>query len=150
MSMITSEVRDGKLYLLCFNELAEFLVNNSHYTVLFSSYNRPAIKVNKDNFDWCLDLVNKAEGTSDCNFIIELDLPSLEVKISEAHDGLSFSINSNPKYMPAFTGISFDDLDIWREKEIEKRLQKLGSYLELDRIREEVENEIKLLPNATE
>lgn len=148
--MVTSEVRDGKLYLICFEELAEFLINKSKYTILFGSYNRPAIKVNKDNFNWCLDLVKKAEGTSDCNFIIELGLPSLEVKMSEGHNGLSFSINSNPKYMPAFKGISFDDLDIWRGKEIEKRLQKLGSYLELDRITEEVDNELKQLPNATE
>ncbi len=145
--MVTSEVRDGKLYLLCFEELAEFLVKNSRYTVLFGSYNRPAIKVNEKNFDWCLNLVKKAEGTSDCNFIIELELPSLEVKMSEGHNGLRFSVNSNPRYRSSFTGISFDDLNVWRNKEIEKRLQKLGSYLEVERVTEEVDNEIKLLPN---
>lgn len=146
--MITSEVRDGRLYLLCFEELARFLVFNSMYRVLFGSYNRPAIRVNTYNFDWCLDLVKKAEGTSDCNFIIEFELPALEVKISENYNGLMFSVNSNPKYNPSFQGISFDDLDIWREKEIEKRCKKLGSYQQLEKIREEVDNEIKQLPNA--
>lgn len=146
--MVTSEVRNGKLYLLCFDELAEFLVNNSKYTVLFGSYNRPAIKVNKDNFNWCKDLVIKADGTSDCNFIIELELPSLEIKATEDRNGVTLSVNSNPRYHPAFTGISFDDLNVWRNKEVEKRLIKLGSFQELDRITEEVDNEIKLLPNA--
>jgi len=141
----TSEVRDGKLYLLCFEELAEFLVNNSRYTVLFGSYNRPAIKVNKDNFNWCLDLVKKAEGTSDCNFIIELELPSLEIKATEDHNGVRLSVNSNPKYLPAFTGISFDSQYIWRNKEIEKRLKKLGSYQELDKVTKEVDEELKQL-----
>lgn len=144
----SSEVRNGKLYVLCFEELAEFLVNESRYTVLFGSYNRPVIKVNKTNFHWCLDLVKKAEGTSDCNFIIELELPSLEVKTTEDHNGVRLSINSNPKYHPAFTGISFDPLDVWRNKEIEKRVLKLGSFKEWEKVSEEVDEELKLLPIA--
>lgn len=144
--MVTSEVRNGKLYVLCFEELAEFLVFNSRYTVLFGSYNRPAIKVSKDNFNLCLEIVKKAEYTSDCNFVIELELPSLEIKTTEYSNEVKVSVNSNPKYGRYFNGISFDEADVWREKEIERRLEKLGSYQELEKVREEVDELIKSLP----
>ena|SRR6478736_2318001 len=144
--MVTSEVRDGKLYVLCFEELAEFLVFNSRYKVLFCSYNFPAIIVNKDNFEYCKKLHKQGEGTSDHNFIYELELPSLEVKMAEGHNGLDFSVNSNPRYRSAFTGLSFENVKIWREKEIERRLKKLGSYQQLEKVREEVDQSIKSLP----
>ncbi len=45
----------------------------------------------------------------------------------------------------SFEPFSFDSVDAWRGKEITKRLEKPGSHLELDRIREEVDNELKQL-----
>lgn len=140
--MVTSEVRDGKLYILCFEELAEFLVFNSRYKVLFCSYGLPAIIVNQNNFEYCKKLHKEGEGTSDHNFICELGLPALEVKISDNH----FSVNSNPRYRTSFHGLSFEDVNVWRENEIERRLKELGSYQQLEKVREEVDQLIKTLP----
>lgn len=137
---ITSEVRDGKLYVLCFEELAEFLVFNSKYKVLFCYHGLPAIKVTKENFQWC-----KEKG-SGMGFIYELELPLLEIVACENHNGLNLTVRFNPKYNSYFTSHDFSDVEIWREKEIEKRLEKLGSYQQLDKVREEVDKLIKSLP----
>lgn len=136
---ITSEVRDGKLYVLCFEELAHFLVYNSRYKVLFCPYDLPAIVVTHQNYDWCIN-------QNDYKFVYELELPLLEIVSSQNHNGLGLTINSNSRYASFLGGVSFDEADIWREKEIEKRLKKLGSYQQLEKVREEVDQLIKTLP----
>lgn len=136
--MVTSEVRDGKLYVLCFEELAKFLVFNSTYKVLFCFHGLPAITVNKENYNWC-----KEKGDT---FVYELELPDLEINMTENHTGVNLSINSNPRYLSFLRGTSFDHVEVWREKEIERRLEKLGSYQQLEKVREEVDQLIKTLP----
>lgn len=140
--MNTNEVRNNKWYILIGSGQAEWLINNTYTTVLFSSYGRPSIKVNKDNFEWCnvqnLDSYNKA--ISGNYFIIEYELPRLKIEVTDK----GYTLNS--QYRGIFDCYSFDSVEIWRGKEIEKRLNELGSYLELDRITQEVDNELKQLP----
>jgi hypothetical protein len=140
--MNTNEVRNNKWYLLISSEQAEWLIDKTYTTVLFASYGRPSIKVTKDNFEWCnvqnLDSHNKA--VSGNYFIIEYTLPSLKIEATEK----GYTLNS--QYRTPFEAYSFDSVEVWREKEIERRLNELGSYLELDRVRKEVDDELKQLP----
>ena len=46
----TNIVRDGKWYLLLFDEYAKFLVDKTNYDVYMISFDKPMIKVTKDNF----------------------------------------------------------------------------------------------------
>lgn len=114
--MNTNEVRNNKWYLLIGSEQAEWLINNTYTTVLFASYGRPSIKVVEDNFEWCnkQNLEYRDKAVSGNYFIIEYELPPLRLEATEKGYTLNSQCRGN------FEPYSFDSVEIWREKEIEK------------------------------
>lgn len=140
--MVTCEVRDNKLYLLLFSDLAKYLVEKTDYNVLFCHYDHPSFKVTKENFDWCNELNLKARETHRFGheFILELELP--ELKIESTSDG--YRLNS--RHSLPFMGLSFLDLESWKNKEIEELCKSRGTYRDLDGVIKEVDERLEKLP----
>jgi len=93
--MVSNILIDGKWYLLLFRKMAKFLVEESTYDVYFASYDKPLEKVTTINFKELDKQVKHYEDihtVGDC-FLLELELPSLEVKYNSYYN--KFSINSS-------------------------------------------------------
>lgn len=144
--MVTCEIRDNKLYTLLFSEYAEWLINNTYSKVLFCSHSNPSFEVNKDNFDWCnkLHLESRKNSESGNDFILEQELPNLEVKSTSS----GYKLNSNPNgRLHFFLSYSFEDLEVWKSREVDTRYDRLPFHPEnLDKVRLEVEDIVSKLP----
>ena len=81
MSLPTNVLINGKWYLLLSLELAEFLVNNTTYTVFFISYDRAKLQMSKENFERYKNIVKRTfdEQKDGPLFVLELELPELQI-----------------------------------------------------------------------
>lgn len=118
----TNIVKNGKWYILLFEEYARFLVENTHYDVYMISYDKPMIRVNKENFDKLNENVKKFKEKhiqGDC-FVMELELPPMEVVINYNIYGNTNQVEFNS---PGQTGLNhyvlYNPQD-WVTKEVEK------------------------------
>lgn len=91
--MVTNVLIDGKWYLLLFRKMAQFLVEESSYNVLFVSYGSPPEKVTKENYEELDKKVKHFEDihtSGDC-FLLELELPSVEINVNTYNSKVSIN-----------------------------------------------------------
>lgn len=152
--MVTSLVKNGKLYNLVWDDFAEYLVNNTSYEVYFISSGFPKILVTKENFVYFKTLNNTETKYWNNQFIVAFDLPQLKIEIDQDdYRGHKIKVSSYNGFM----GINYsDDEETWKSKEVDKRYQiaveplrearKRGESpvwdIDLDKIRAEVDAEL--------
>jgi hypothetical protein len=137
----THIVKDGKLYLLLFDEYAEFLVDKTNYDVYMISYDKPMIKVTKDNFQKLRENVKTFEEKrtwGDC-FVMELELPPMKVEIITDRNP---SITFNSPYNTGFQGFVLDSPDVWINKEVEKEWSK-NTKVDFIQLRDELKEKVE-------
>lgn len=138
----TNIVRDGKWYLLLFDEYAKFLVDKTNYDVYMISFDKPMIKVTKDNFQKLSENVksfSERQVMGDC-FVMELELPSMKIEVINRDDDKSkVTFNSHTK---VFQGYSFDLPEVWKYKMIDDEWLKQGRNFVLDTTKNELDEKI--------
>jgi hypothetical protein len=118
----TNIIRDGKWYLLLFEEYARFLVEKTNYDVYMISYDKPMIKVNQDNFKKLNKNVNKFRENrtqGDC-FVMELELPPMKVEINYNSYGDSNYVEFNSYNNTGLKYYVLDSPKTWVNNEVEK------------------------------
>jgi len=118
----TNIVKDGKWYLLLFEEYARFLIENTNYDVYMISYDKPMIKVNQVNFEKLNKNVNKfreKRTQGDC-FVMELELPPMKVEINYNSYGNNTYVELNSYNNTGFQHYVLDSPETWVTKEVEK------------------------------
>lgn len=137
----THIVKDGKLYLLLFDEYTEFLVTKTNYDVYMISYDKPMIKVNQENFKKLRKNVKAREETrtwGDC-FVMELELPPMKLEIITDRNP---SVTFNSPYITGFQGFVLDSPDVWINKEVEKEWSK-NTKVDLIELRDELKEKVE-------
>ena len=137
----TNIVRDGKWYLLLFDEYAEFLVDKTNYDVYMISYDKPMIKVTKDNFQKLRENVktfNDKRVQGDC-FVMELELPPMKVEV--VYDNKP-RVNFNSHFNTGLQGYVLDLPNDWKHNVIEEQWKKEGREFDLDKTRTELDEKI--------
>lgn len=140
--MTTNVVRNGKWYLLLFDEYAEFLVNKTNYDVYMISYDKPMIKVTKENFQKLRDNVKvfyDQQVLGDC-FVMELELPSMKIEvINDIGPQSKVTFNSYQSMLNTYT---LDLPDTWKYKVIDEEWKKQGPEFNLSKTRDELDEKI--------
>jgi hypothetical protein len=86
------------LYILLFNDLAEFLILNSTHEVYYvfeNSKNKPMLLMNKKNYLPYIEMVNKAykEGYAKGMFFLKQEIKNVNINVNYSGD-----ININSHY----------------------------------------------------
>jgi hypothetical protein len=113
--MVTNTIHNNKLYHLIWYEYAEFLVNETRYNVFFVSSGNPMVKITKENLQHFKELSEVETKYFDNNFVMEIDLPAMEVTFKQNSRGNYIEFKSN-QMSDSFSGFSFKEFEDWRYK----------------------------------
>jgi hypothetical protein len=118
----TNIVKNGKWYLLLFEEYARFLVEKTNYDVYMISYDKPMIRVNKENFDKLNENVKKFKEKAvqgDC-FVMELELPPMKVEINYNVYGYTNQVEFNSPGQTGLNHYALYNQQDWVNKEVDR------------------------------
>lgn len=139
----TNIVRNNKWYILLFEEYARFLIEKTNYDVYMISYDKPMIKVNKDNFDKLNENVKKfreKHTQGDC-FVMELELPPMQIEINYNTYGNNTYLNFNSGYNTGLQHYVLETPEIWKTNEVRREWEK-NHKIDIDNLREELNEKI--------
>lgn len=151
--MVSSAVKEGKLYNLIDDEMAEYFLNKTYYEVYFLASSKPMVRVTKSNFNHFQELYSKETKYWNNQFVVAFDIPPLKIEIKE-YDSVSFKISSIYNSFEALGGLVSEEE--WFSKEVDKRYieatkplheaRKRGEDpvwdVDLDKIRAEIKQEL--------
>jgi hypothetical protein len=112
--MVTNTIHNNKLYHLIWYEYAEFLVNETIYNVFFVSSGNPMVKITKENLQHFKELSEVETKYFDNNFVMEIDLPAMEINIRQDRNGNH--VEFKDAFRGSFSGFSFKEFEDWRHK----------------------------------
>jgi hypothetical protein len=116
--MTTNTIHNNKLYHLIWYKYAKFLVNKTSYGVFFVSSDNPMVRVTKENLQHFKKLSEIKTKYFDNKFVMEIELPAMEINIKQDHNGNHINFNSN-QMSSSFRGFSFKEFEDWRHKKEE-------------------------------
>jgi hypothetical protein len=117
--MVTNTIHNNKLYHLIWYEYAKFLVNETAYNVFFVSSNNPMVKITKENLQHFKELSEIKTKYFDNRFVMEIELPAMEITFKQDHIGNRVEFKSN-QMSDNFRGFCFDEFDRWKHKRYEE------------------------------
>jgi hypothetical protein len=112
--MVTNTIQNNKLYHLIWYEYAQFLVNETRYNVFFISSGNPMVKITKENLEHFKKLSETKTEYFDNIFVMEIELPAMEINIKQDGRGNHIEFKSNSS--DSFRGFSFKEFEDWRHK----------------------------------
>jgi hypothetical protein len=117
--MVTNTIHNNKLYHLIWYEYAKFLVNETAYNVFFVSSGNPMVKITKENLQHFKELSESKTKYFDNIFVMEIELPAMEITFKQDHIGNRVEFKSN-QMSDSFRGFCFDEFDRWKHKRYEE------------------------------
>lgn len=112
--MVTNTIHNNKLYHLIWDEYAKFLVEKTSYNVFFISSGNPMVKITKENFEY-FNTLNKTETKYfDNQFVMEIELPSMEINIKQ--DGKGNHVDFKSSFSDSLRGFCFDEFEKWKHE----------------------------------
>lgn len=151
--MVSSAVKEGKLYHLIEDTMAEYFVRNTCYEVYFISSGKPMIKITKENITHFKKLYFKERVYWDNQFIVAFDIPPLKIEVAQ-YNKASIKVSSIYNSFEGLGGLVSEEE--WFNKELDKRYieatkplheaRKRGEDpvwdVDLDKIRAEIKQEL--------
>jgi hypothetical protein len=124
--------------------------------VFFVSSNNPMVKITKENLEHFKNLSEVETKYFDNNFVMEIELPAMEINIKQ--DGRGNHVEFKSAFNDSFRGFCFDEFENWRHKKEEELMiaqskplheaRKRGENpvwdVDIDKIRQQVREEYEV------